>query len=384
MPNQADTSYATLACDDGKTASTHDWTWDAKDRSKSVVLEQQNTQVVFHPTYSSGTAAVFGSLPLISPHHHYWEVKMLSPVYGTDVMVGLATMEINTTSHTHSFASLLGHDNHSWGFSYNGFAQHGGKKVIYGSRWGEGNTVGVHYDSWRGTVEFYLDKKPLGLAFSGLQGKEVFPIVSSTAAKSEMKLLTAQSFPNNLQFSCLKKLSDKLPGSSILQLYLPPGLRNFIQNNYWFFINLQSEKCLQISADSPPLAGLVTKFVDDRFLLSISSPAKRKAIDEDSQSEDEECFLLRPKNLRSKKLALMRKCQAGGIKGLPEEVASSPLSQPTPCTSQDVHYKKEDTPVTAAHCDIDTDVKHSAEDAPEEEVIFATPQRKKRFTLRKK
>eukprot|EP00092_Neocalanus_flemingeri_P003814 GFUD01004108.1.p1 GENE.GFUD01004108.1~~GFUD01004108.1.p1 ORF type:complete len:413 (+),score=155.34 GFUD01004108.1:158-1240(+) len=359
--------------------------------SQSVMLVQFNTQIIFHPTYSSGTASVFGSIPLVSPYHHYWEVKMLSPVYGTDMMVGLATKEINTTSHTHSFASLLGHDSHSWGFSYQGFVQHKGKKVVYGRRWGKGNTVGVHYDSWRGTLEFYLDRQPLGLAFSGLQGKEVFPIVSSTAAKSEMKLITAQSFQNNLQFSCLKKLSDKLPGSGILNLYLPPGLRSFIQNNYWFFINLQTEKCLQISSDSPPAGsagpGLACKFVDDRFLVKMASPAKRKAIEDDSQSEDEECFLLRPKNLRSKKLALMRKCQAAGMKNSPGGGGlSSPLSQPTPCTSQDVHYMKDDSPATTPVPApvLDTVVQPSAEVDTEEEVIFATPQRKKRFTLRKK
>ena len=389
-------SNVTLAReDDSNTVDSierHDWTWDTGSRSQSVMLVQFNTQIIFHPTYSSGTASVFGSIPLVSPHHHYWEVAMLSPVYGTDMMVGLATKNINTTSHTHSFASLLGHDSHSWGFSYQGFVQHGGKKVVYGSRWGKGNTVGVHYDSWRGTVEFYLDRKPLGLAFSGLRGKEVFPIVSSTAAKSEMKLITAQSFKNNLQFSCLKKLSDKLPGSSILSLCLPPGLRSFIQNNYWFFINLQTEKCLQISSDSPPAAGvgsvgqgLACRFVDDRFMVKMSSQAKRKAADEDSQSEDEECFLLRPKNLRNKKLALMRKCQAGGLKNPPEGgVLISPLSQPTPCTSQDVYYKKDDTPAAAASPVLDTADKASVKVDPEDEVILATPQRKKRFTLRKK
>ena len=112
-------SLAPGACHDDDRGDTddglerHDWTWDTTTRSQSVRLVQFNTQIIFHPTYSSGTASVFGSLPLLTPHHHYWEVKMLNPVYGTDVMVGLATKAINTTSHTHSFASLLGHDSHS-------------------------------------------------------------------------------------------------------------------------------------------------------------------------------------------------------------------------------------------------------------------------------
>ena len=64
-------------------------------------------------------------------------------------------------------------------------------------------TVGVHFDSWRGTVEFNLDRKHLILALIVLNGKEVLRIVCSTAANSEIKLVTAQSFSNNIQFSCL-------------------------------------------------------------------------------------------------------------------------------------------------------------------------------------
>jgi len=354
--------------DDRSEAERHDWTWDTTCRSQSVLLVQFNTQVIFHPTYSSGTAAILGNTPLCSPHHHYWEVKMLSPVYGTDVMVGLATRAINTASHTHSFASLLGHDGNSWGFSYQGFVQHKGVKVAYGARWGKGSTVGVHYDAWRGTVEFYIDRRPLGMAFTGLQGKDVFPIVSSTAAKSELKLVTAQSFTNNLQFSCLKRLADKLPGSDILNLCFPPGLRSFIINNYWFFINLQQENCLEINPESPN---------DIDYNLEESSKTdieckKRKRNDDESQSEDEGCFLLRPKNLRSKKLALMKKCQA---------VEGSPHSQQTPCTSQDVYYKNETPKVVIATSASETTDNRAEND---KELYPATPQRKKRFRLRKK
>ena len=100
-------------------------------------------------------------------------------------------------------------------------------------------------------------------------------------------------------------------------------------------------------------------------------------MEDESQSEDEECFLLRPKNLRNKKLALMRKCQAEST------AADSPLSQQTPCTSQDVYYKKPDTPV-AVKDDQDNPTAAISSDVLEEEIIPATPQRKKRFKSRKK
>ena len=95
----------------------------------------------------------------------------------------------------------------------------------YGRGWGKDDIVGVHYDSWRGNIQFYVNRKPLGVAYQGLPPAEMFPVVSSTAAKSEVKLISALSFPNTLQFECFKTLSEKLPKSDLLNVYIPPGLR---------------------------------------------------------------------------------------------------------------------------------------------------------------
>ena len=95
----------------------------------------------------------------------------------------------------------------------------------YGTGWGKDDIVGVHFDSWRGNLQFYVNRKPLGVAYQGLQSAEMFPVVSSTAAKSEEKLINALSFPNNLQFECFKTLSEKLPKSDLLNVFIPPGLR---------------------------------------------------------------------------------------------------------------------------------------------------------------
>merc|ERR1712227_368952 len=100
--------------------------------------------------------------------------------------------------HTNNFASLIGCDMNSWGFSFHGYLQHRGTKTDYGTKWGIGDIVGVHYDSWRGNIQFYINRKPLGVAWEGVRVEEMFPVVSSTAAKSEVKLITALSFPNSL------------------------------------------------------------------------------------------------------------------------------------------------------------------------------------------
>ena len=41
--------------------------------------------MVFHVDYSCGTAAVRGTIPMVEDQY-YWEVKMTTPVYGTDMV----------------------------------------------------------------------------------------------------------------------------------------------------------------------------------------------------------------------------------------------------------------------------------------------------------
>ena len=111
------------------------WTWLRQMEGEGgaanvVVQDQDNLSVLFHPNYSSGTAAVRGDTALVRPFHYYWEVKMMRPVYGTDVIVGLATKDLDLSLHSNNFASLIGSDKHSWGYSFHGYVQHDGQQVL--------------------------------------------------------------------------------------------------------------------------------------------------------------------------------------------------------------------------------------------------------------
>lgn len=66
-----------------------DWEWDDVFKSSGAVLSCDNRKVSFHPDYSSGTAAIRGTEEL-ADGQHFWEIKMTSPVYGTD-MVGVGS-----------------------------------------------------------------------------------------------------------------------------------------------------------------------------------------------------------------------------------------------------------------------------------------------------
>lgn len=62
-----------------------EWTWEAPDGSDFVNLLNDNKDVKFHRNFSSGTAVVRGAQPM-SQDQYFWEVKMISPVYGTDMV----------------------------------------------------------------------------------------------------------------------------------------------------------------------------------------------------------------------------------------------------------------------------------------------------------
>ncbi|XP_071445083.1 uncharacterized protein [Hetaerina americana] len=171
-----------------------------------IQLMSDNRQVMFHPSYSSGTVAVRGQHPLEPGMHHYWEVKILTSLYGTDMMVGVGTAEVDLHKDIFKYCSLLGEDNESWGYSYNGNLQHGGEKTYNGYPFGLGSIIGVHVDLWHGKLEFFLNRKPLGVAFSNLHGKTLYPMASSTAAKSGIRLIHASSHPHTLLLSCTRAL----------------------------------------------------------------------------------------------------------------------------------------------------------------------------------
>lgn len=64
----------------------YEWKWDKEYATTSVILFEQNFGVQFHDVFSNGTSAVRGTKLLEKGKHHYWELKILTPTYGTDIV----------------------------------------------------------------------------------------------------------------------------------------------------------------------------------------------------------------------------------------------------------------------------------------------------------
>ncbi|XP_011642195.1 SPRY domain-containing SOCS box protein 3-like isoform X2 [Pogonomyrmex barbatus] len=195
--------------------SDYEWVWDEKNSTSSIKLSDDNLNVTFHPVYSTGTAVVKGSKPLEKERHHFWEISMITHIYGTDVMIGVGTPNAELHDASQDFCALLGRDKESWGFSYKGYLQHDGKIYKYGSTFGQDNSIGIHLDTWR------------GVAFTMLNNVTLYPLVSSTMAQCTMKLTYTCSIPVSLQTTCLPILS---PSQKTYLSKTIPGLRYLIQN----------------------------------------------------------------------------------------------------------------------------------------------------------
>ncbi|KAM8730142.1 SPRY domain-containing SOCS box protein 3 [Acanthopagrus schlegelii] len=248
-----------------------DWEWDDRFKSSGAFLSCDNRKVSFHSDYSCGTAAIRGNKEL-ADGQHFWEVKMTSPVYGTDMMVGVGTSEVNLEKFKYSFGSLLGHDEDSWGLSYTGHLQHKGDKVKFSSRFGQGSIIGVHLDTWHGTLTFYKNRHCIGVAATRLQNKKFYPMVSSTAAKSSMKVIRACYTPTSLKYLCCARLRQMLPSCPdvLNTVELPPGLRSLLQIQLGWVFTLSGS-----NSSSSPEASEQHRDPPEDFLEEMSLPSSR-------------------------------------------------------------------------------------------------------------
>ncbi|XP_005112396.1 uncharacterized protein LOC101850528 [Aplysia californica] len=263
-------------CRCGEDEKYFDWTWDPEHRGEATSLQEKGRQVIFHKDYSLGTAAIRGQLPM-DKDQYFWEVKMTTPVYGTDMMVGVGTANVDLRKYHNVFYSMLGTDMDSWGISYDGRVQHGGKKREYCSRFGQGAIIGVHLDMWHGTLAFFKNRQSLGIAFRGLRGRTLFPMACSTAARSGMRVISSRSFPMSLQFLCCRRLRQFVPAhlSVLDSLAMPPGLRAFLANNMTWLLDVP-----QSSAGHAASAGYICP-----ICLPLKSVFEGCTDDEDSDED---------------------------------------------------------------------------------------------------
>lgn len=207
------------------------WTWNRKERSPEVKLPGKNFKTaLFHPNWSSGTAGVRGCR-VLNNGRYFWELRLSKRVFGTSMMFGVGTCRQRL--HTDSFTNLLGEDDNGWGLSHKGLLWHGGRWYHYTKpfRENEATTIGILFDGIAGTLTYYKDGQCLGVAFKGLNEVKdpLFPVICSTAAKTEITLGSMRRDFVNLQDRCRACILKRIRRKSDLEyLMVPTKIRMYL------------------------------------------------------------------------------------------------------------------------------------------------------------
>ena len=151
------------------------------------------------------------------------------------MMLGIGTKQ--SRLHVDAFINMLGEDDQSWGLSHKGLLWHKNCHSSYTKPFKENvaTTIGLYFDGVAGTLTYFKDGVDLGVAFTGLHkvAEPLYPMICSTAAKTEMSLGVMKREFQSLQDMCraatLQQLShEEQIDRQIDQLPLPKALKVFV------------------------------------------------------------------------------------------------------------------------------------------------------------
>ncbi|CAF3208630.1 unnamed protein product [Rotaria socialis] len=179
------------------------WKWSTAD--STVILNNDNRQILFHPRVSSSTQVILADRSLPISGKYYWEIYMPA-VYGTSIMFGIATNKQKLTSE--NFTDLIGIDHNGWGLAHHGLLWHNGISRSYLSKPIEPLQpvlVGLEFDADARTLSYSIDNQSMGIAFHSIpRDIPIYPAVSSTSAHSTMILQHRCQLCSSLREICLR------------------------------------------------------------------------------------------------------------------------------------------------------------------------------------
>jgi SPRY domain-containing SOCS box protein 3 len=178
-----------------KTLQVDNWTWHRDPYICSFTSDAyiEEKTVIFHPTFSFGTAAVRGAKRLTARTRAYWEI-LVPYCYGTSMMFGIGTVKTKMR-YPISFNDILGNNDTSMGLNHKGviFRNQCSSRFIPAlpeHEHGLGIILGLYFNGPEKTLGYFLNDEPLGTAFYNIDTSETYyPMISSTAQKSQFTLV---------------------------------------------------------------------------------------------------------------------------------------------------------------------------------------------------
>ncbi|XP_002734356.1 SPRY domain-containing SOCS box protein 1-like [Saccoglossus kowalevskii] len=169
--------------------------WNESDRSLNIFVKEDDPMSFHRHPVAQSTDCIRGKQGF-TRGLHVWEINWSTRQRGTHAVVGVGTK--NAPLHCVGYQSLVGSNCESWGWDL------GRNKLYHDVK----NNPGLTYPSLlnsdenfvvpdkflvvldmdEGTLSFVVDGQYLGIAFRGLKGKKLYPIVSAVWGHCEITM----------------------------------------------------------------------------------------------------------------------------------------------------------------------------------------------------
>ena len=169
--------------------------WSPDDRSLNIFVKTDDPLTFHRHPVAQSTDCVRGKVGY-TRGLHVWEITWSTRQRGTHAVIGVATAE--APLHATGYSSLIGANAESWGWDL------GRNKLFHDSKNQTGTTYPsnlgpdenfivpdsflVVLDMDEGTLSFVVDGQYLGVAFRGMKGKKLYPIVSAVWGHCEITM----------------------------------------------------------------------------------------------------------------------------------------------------------------------------------------------------
>ena len=182
-------------------ATQLEYSWSLTDHSNNIYIKKED-MLTLHRQREIGTTDACRGRRGVSRGIHVWKITWPHDQRGTDAVIGVATE--NAPLYCVGYHSLVGdRTNQSWGWNivrlfaihnsctrpYPSCPHDGDAKFL--SKWYPKNIpdeVFMVLDMEEGSLSFVVNNRFLGNAFTGLQGRTLYPIISSVYGDSEVTL----------------------------------------------------------------------------------------------------------------------------------------------------------------------------------------------------
>lgn len=186
--------------------------WNADDRSLNIFVKEDDSTTFHRHPVAQSTDCIRGRTGY-TRGLHVWEIHWSTRQRGTHAVVGVATKD--APLHCVGYQSLVGSSAESWGWDL------GRNKLYHDVKNNPGQTYPsilnsdenfvvpdkflVVLDMDEGTLSFVVDGQYLGVAFRGLKGKKLYPIVSAVWGHCEITMKYMGGLDRKLHYSLLIK-----------------------------------------------------------------------------------------------------------------------------------------------------------------------------------